>query len=38
MAIVMVSLLGGRPVPNMLAILHLKPDYLYVVVSEDSVV
>lgn len=22
--------------PNMLAILHLKPDYLYVVVSEDS--
>jgi len=33
---VMVSLLGGRPVPNMLATLHLKPDYLYVVVSEDS--
>ncbi|GIW89754.1 MAG: hypothetical protein KatS3mg109_0186 [Pirellulaceae bacterium] len=36
MAKVMVSLLGGRPVPNMLAILHLKPDNLYVVVSEDS--
>lgn len=36
MAKVMVSLLGGRPVPNMLATLHLKPDYLYVVVSEDS--
>lgn len=33
---VMISLLGGRPVPNMLAILHLKPDRLYVVVSEDS--
>lgn len=33
---VMVSLLGGRPVPNMLATLHLKPDYLYIVVSEDS--
>lgn len=36
MAKVMVSLLGGRPVPNMLATLHLKPDYLYVIVSEDS--
>lgn len=36
MAKVMVSLLGGRPVPNLLATLHLKPDYLYVVVSEDS--
>jgi len=36
MAKVTVSLLGGRPVPNMLVILHLKPDYLYVVVSEDS--
>ena len=36
MAKVMVSLLGGRPVPNILATLHLKPDYLYVVVSEDS--
>lgn len=36
MAKVMVSLLGGRPVPNMLATLHLKPDCLYVVVSEDS--
>lgn len=36
MAKVMISLLGGRPVPNMLAILHLKPDNLYVVVSEDT--
>lgn len=36
MAKVMVSLLGGRPVPNLLATLHLKPDHLYVVVSEDS--
>jgi hypothetical protein len=33
---VMISLLGGRPLPNMLAALHLKPDCLYVVVSEDS--
>ncbi len=37
MAKVMVSLLGGRPMPNMLASLHLKPDDLYVVVSEDSI-
>lgn len=36
MAKIMVSLLGGRPVPNMLAILHLKPDRLYIIVSEDS--
>jgi hypothetical protein len=36
MAKVMVSLLGGRPVPNVLAVLHLKPDCLYIVVSEDS--
>lgn len=36
MAKIMVSLLGGRPVPNMLAILHLNPDRLYVIVSEDS--
>jgi len=36
MAKVMVSLLGGRPVPNMIATLHLKPDCLYIVVSEDS--
>ncbi|GAB4154362.1 MAG: hypothetical protein Fur0021_20810 [Candidatus Promineifilaceae bacterium] len=36
MAKIMVSLLGGRPVPNMLAILHLKPDHLYIIVSEDS--
>jgi hypothetical protein len=36
MPIVMVTLLGGRPVPNMSAVLHLKPDRLYVVASEDS--
>jgi hypothetical protein len=36
MAKVMVSLLGGRPVPNMIATLRLKPDSLYIVVSEDS--
>lgn len=36
MAKVMISLLGGRPVPNVLATLHLKPDCLYVIVSEDS--
>ncbi|MCL4870838.1 MAG: DUF1887 family protein [Anaerolineae bacterium] len=36
MAKVMVSLLGGRPVPNMIATLRLKPDRLYIVVSEDS--
>lgn len=36
MSIVMVSLLGGRPVPNLLATLHLRPDCLYVVVSEDA--
>ncbi len=36
MAKVMVSLLGGRPVPNMIATLHLRPDSLYIVVSEDS--
>lgn len=36
MARVLISLLGGRPVPNILAVLHLKPDYLYIIVSEDS--
>lgn len=36
MAKVMVSLLGGRPVPNMIATLHLRPNSLYIVVSEDS--
>lgn len=36
MAKVMVSLLGGRPVPNMIATLCLKPDRMYIVVSEDS--
>lgn len=36
MARVMISLLGGRPVPNILASLHLKPDTMYIVVSEDS--
>ena len=36
MAKVMISLLGGRPLPNVLAALHLKPDHHYVVVSEDA--
>ncbi len=36
MAQVMISLLGGRPLPNLLAVLHLKPDSLYVIASEDS--
>ena len=36
MAKIMISLLGGRPIPNMLALLHLKPDCLYVIVSKDS--
>jgi len=33
---VMISLLGGRPLPNVLAVLYLNPDHLYVVASEDS--
>ncbi len=36
MAKIVISLLGGRPVPNILAALHIKPDCLYFVVSEDS--
>ncbi len=36
MAKVMISLLGGRPLPNVLAALHLNPERLYVIVSEDS--
>ena len=36
MAKVMISLLGGRPLPNVLAALHLKPDHHYVIVSEDA--
>lgn len=33
---VMISLLGGRPLPNMSAILLLNPDILYVIASEDA--
>ena len=36
MAKVMISLLGGRPLPNVLAALHLKPDRYYIIVSEDA--
>lgn len=36
MAKVIISLLGGRPVSNVLSALHLKPDHFYIVVSEDS--
>lgn len=37
MAIVLISLVGGRTVPNVLLALHLEPDYLYLIVSQDSV-
>ncbi|MBE9055267.1 MULTISPECIES: DUF1887 family protein [Sphaerospermopsis] len=33
---VLISLLGGRPVPNILTALHIKPDYIYMIVSKDS--
>lgn len=33
---VLISLVGGRPLPNVLLALHLKPDYLYLVASKDS--
>jgi len=36
MAKVIISLLGGRPLTNVLAALYLNPDCLYVVASEDS--
>ncbi len=37
MAKVIISLLGGRPLPNILQVIHLEPDFLYFIVSEDSV-
>ncbi len=37
MAIVLISLVGGRPLPNILLALHLKPDYLYLIASQDSI-
>ncbi|NOK63254.1 MAG: hypothetical protein GFH27_549325n38 [Chloroflexi bacterium AL-W] len=37
MAIVLISLVGGRPLPNILLTLHFKPDYLYFIVSQDSI-
>ena len=36
MAKVLISLVGGRPFPNILVALHLKPDYNYLVTSQDS--
>ena len=36
MSRVLISLVGGRPLPNILVALHLKPDHLYLVVSQDS--
>lgn len=36
MAKVLISLVGGRPLPNIIVTLHLQPDYLYFVVSQDS--
>ena len=37
MARVLISLVGGRPLPNLLVTLHLQPDHLYFIVSQDSV-
>ncbi|MCS7060280.1 MAG: DUF1887 family CARF protein [Anaerolineae bacterium] len=34
---IMISLLGGRPVPNIQAALHLKPERVYFVASADSI-
>ncbi len=36
MARIVISLLGGRPLPNVLSVLHLRPDRIYVVASQDS--
>ena len=36
MAKVLISLLGGRLVPNIETILHIRPDYLYFIASEDT--
>ncbi len=33
---VMISLLGGRPLPNVLAALHLVPNRMYIIASRDS--
>ncbi len=33
---VLISLVGGRTVPNVLLALHFKPDHLYFIVSQDS--
>lgn len=33
---IMISLLGGRPLPNIQAALHLRPDLVYFVASVDS--
>lgn len=34
---VLISLVGGRPLPNVLVALHCRPDAIYFVVSKDSV-
>lgn len=37
MARILISLVGGRPLPNLLVALHLQPDHLAFIVSNDSV-
>ena len=37
MAVVLISLVGGRPVPNIMLAQHVRPDYHYLIVSRDSV-
>ena len=37
MARILISLVGGRPLPNILVALHLKADSLYFIASKDSV-
>lgn len=36
MARVLISLVGGRPLPNILVVLHLQPDCLYLIASQDA--
>lgn len=36
MAKVLISLVGGRPLPNIIAALYFQPEYLYFIVSRDS--
>lgn len=37
MARVLISLLGGRPLPNILVALYFSPDYYRIIVSRDSI-